>query len=103
MTAIDGNYEIVEMEVWSKEAIDLVESGYIRIKGNRGTLHFICVDGDMDIRCDKLGCYRFSWDGSDECDPASGFGEFVCNSDILTGSIYIHDGDDSSFVARKTT
>ncbi len=82
---IDGNYEIVEMEVWSKEAIDLVEPGYIRIKGNRGTLHFICVDGDMDIRCDKSGCYKFSWDGNDECDPASGFGDFVCDGDTLTG------------------
>ncbi|MEI6705054.1 MAG: hypothetical protein WCL71_16210 [Deltaproteobacteria bacterium] len=44
---------------------------------------------------------RFIWDGSDECDPASGFGGFVCDGDILTGRIYIHDGDDSSFEARK--
>jgi len=34
---IDGNYEIVEMEVWSKEAIDLVEPGFIRIKGGHCT------------------------------------------------------------------
>lgn len=33
---IDGKYEIVEMEQWDKEDIDLVEPGYIRIKGNRG-------------------------------------------------------------------
>lgn len=46
---IDGSYEIIEMEAWDKDAIDLVEPGSIRIKGNRGTLHFICVDGDMDI------------------------------------------------------
>lgn len=100
--SIDGNYEIVKMEVWSKGTIDLVEPGYIRIKGNRGTLHFICVDGDMDIRNAKSGVYKFSWDGNDENDdPASGFGEFICDSDTLTGRIYIHDGDDSSFVAKK--
>ena len=100
---IDGTYEIIEMSEWDKEDIDLVEPGYIRIKGNRGALHFICVDGDMDIRKSKSGSYKFSWEGSDECDPASGFGEFTCDGDTLTGRIYIHDGDDSSFVAKKTS
>ncbi len=98
---IDGRYEIVEMGQWDKEDIDLVEPGYIHIKGNGGTLHFICVDGDMDIRKAKSGGYKFSWDGNDEYDPASGFGEFTCDGDILTGRIYIHDGDDSSFVAKR--
>lgn len=69
--SIDGDYEIVEMEQWGKEDIDLVEPGYIRINGNRGTLHFICVDGDMDIRKVKSGGYKFSWDGNDEYDPAA--------------------------------
>jgi hypothetical protein len=32
---IDGTYEIVEMELWDKEDIDLVEPGFIRITGNR--------------------------------------------------------------------
>ncbi len=53
---IDGTYKITEMEAWDKEAIDLVEPGYIHITGNRGTLHFICVDGGMDIRRDKTRC-----------------------------------------------
>ena len=100
---IDGKYEIIEMELWDKEDIDLMEPGYIRIAGNRGELHFICVDGQMDIRKDKSGEYKFSWDGSDEYDPASGFGEFCCEGDTLTGRIYFHDGDDSSFVAKKIT
>lgn len=99
--SIDGMYEIVEMEQWDKADIDLVEPGYIRIAGKRGELHFICVDGQMDIRKDKTVLYKFSWDGNDEYDPASGFGEFVCEGDNLTGRIYIHDGDDSSFVAKK--
>lgn len=98
---IDGSYAIIEMEAWNREAIDLVEPGYIRIRGNSGTLHFICVDGDMDFRRDKTDCYRFSWDGNDEFDPASGFGEFTCDGDTLTGRIYSHDGDDSSFTAKK--
>ena len=98
---IDGTYEIIEMSEWSKGDIDLVETGFIQIRGKRGALHFICVDGEMDIRNAKSGVYKFSWDGNDENDPASGFGEFTCDGDTLTGRIYIHDGDDSSFVARK--
>jgi hypothetical protein len=38
------------------------------------------------------------WNGND---PASGFGEFACDGDTLMGRIYIHDGDVSSFVAKK--
>lgn len=88
------------MELWDKEDIDLVEPGYIRIAGKRGELHFTCVDGQMDIRKDGAGGYKFSWDGSDEYGPASGFGEFRCDGDTLTGRIYFHDGDDSSFLAK---
>lgn len=101
--SIDGNYEIVKMEQWDKEDIDLVEPGYIRIAGNRGELHFICVDGQMDIRKDNRGSFMFFWEGFDEGDFTSGFGEFVCDGDTLTGRIYIHDGDDSSFVAKKSS
>jgi hypothetical protein len=100
---IDGNYEIVEMEQWDKEDIDLVEPGYIRIVGNRGKLHFICVDGQMDIRKGEAGGCIFSWEGFDEGDSVSGFGEFVSDGDTLTGRIYFHDSDESSFVARKTS
>jgi len=46
--SINGTFEIVEMELWDKKGIDQVEPGYIRITGNRGELHFICVDGDID-------------------------------------------------------
>lgn len=98
---LDGTYEIIEMSEWSKDAIDLVETGFIRISGKTGTLHFICVDGEMDIRKEKSGSYKFSWEGNDECDQASGFGEFICRGDTMTGRIYIHNADDSSFLAKK--
>lgn len=98
--SIDGIYEIVEMELWDKDAIDLVEPGYISIKGKKGNLHFICVDGEMDIQKGK-DRYLFTWEGNDECDPASGYGNFTCSGNTLIGRIYIHDSDDSSFVAVK--
>ncbi|MDD2580846.1 MAG: hypothetical protein PHR66_02515 [Desulfuromonadaceae bacterium] len=98
--SIDGLYEIVEMELWDKDAIDLVEPGYIHIRGKKGKLHFICVDGQMEIQKSK-DRYLFTWEGNDECDPASGYGNYTCSNDTLTGRIYIHGSDDSSFVAIK--
>jgi len=97
---IDGTYEIIQMEVWDKDAIDLVETGYISIKGKKGHLHFICVDGQMEIQKinDK---YMFTWEGTDECDPSSGYGDFTCSGNTITGRIYILDSDNSSFVAVK--
>ena len=98
---ISGKYEIIEMELWAKKDIDLVETGYIMISGNRGEFRFICVEGQIDIREVENNNYKFSWDGNDECDPASGFGDFTYEDDTLVGRIYFHDGDDSSFIARK--
>ena len=98
--SIDGIYEIIEMEVWDKDAIDLVETGYISIKGKKGQLHFICVDGQMEIQQQKDN-YLFTWEGTNECDPASGYGDFTFSGNTLTGRIYLHDSDDSSFVAVK--
>lgn len=55
------------------------------------------------IRKGEAGGCIFSWEGFDEGDSVSGFGEFASDGDTLTGRIYFHDGDDSSFVARKTS
>jgi len=97
---INGRYEIVDMELWSKEDIDLTEKGYFHIDGRGGSFHFICVDGDMNIKKIK-DKYVFSWEGNDECDPACGHGEFMYENDILIGRIYFHGGDDSSFRAIR--
>ncbi len=43
----------------------------------------------------------FTWDGNDECDPASGRGWTTLDSDTITGRIYFHGGDDSAFTARR--
>ncbi len=75
--------------------------GYFEISGTRGAFHFICVDGQMNIRKQKNEHFKFSWEGNDECNRASGFGEFTLKDDTLIGRIYFHDGDDSSFIAKK--
>jgi hypothetical protein len=45
---------------------------------------------------------EFSWEGKDECDPASGRGWAVLEEDgSLCGRIFFHLGDDSGFTAVR--
>jgi hypothetical protein len=103
---IDGRWRIVEMELWDEEAIDLLGPSFIDIGPRKdGSFRFIAVEGWMDIRRverdGSLGI-EFSWDGSDERDPASGRGWAVLSQDgSLSGRIHIHGGDDSAFRAVR--
>lgn len=98
---INGKYEIIEMELWDKAAIDLTETGYFKIDGKLGSFHFICVDGKMRIS-EQKGGYTFKWRGNDECDPASGHGNFQIKENRMIGRLYFKNGDDSSFTAVKS-
>jgi hypothetical protein len=99
--AINGLYEIVEMEIWNgKDTTALAERARISIQGKKGKLHFIGFDGRMDITEIK-DRYLFTWVGNNDTDPVSGYGNFISSGDTLTGRIYMHDSYDSSFVAVK--
>jgi hypothetical protein len=99
--SMNGLYEIVEMEIWEgKDTTALVERARISIKGKKGKLHFIGFDGQMDITETK-DRYLFTWVGNNESYPVSGYGNFTCSGETLTGRIYMHDSYDSSFVAVK--
>jgi hypothetical protein len=46
--------------------------------------------------------FEFTWEGNDECDPASGSGWVrIKEKDALEGEFRIHPGDSSTFSARK--
>ena len=102
-TRISGTWRITEMDIWDQEAIDLLGPAFIEFKGARGQFRFIAVDGWMDCRHgQRYGrpSVDFTWDGNDECDPASGRGWANSQKDgSLTGHIYFHQGDDSGFKA----
>ncbi len=100
---IDGLYEIVEMEIWNgKDVAALAERARISIQGRKGKLHFIGFDGRMEIT-EAKDRYLFTWVGNNESDPVSGYGNFTCSGDTITGRIYMHDSYDSSFVAVKAS
>ena len=104
MTSVTGRWRITEMDMWDREAIDLVQPGFIEFTGDGfGSMGFIAVEGELDCRDvarDGRPGVEFSLEGHDEYDPASGRGWAVLNPDgSLDGHIYFHLGDDSAFRA----
>lgn len=101
-----GRWRIVETELWDSDALNLVGPPFIEFgKDGSGSFGFIAVRGWMDCReVVRDGCpgVEFSWEGNDECDPASGRGWAVLEEDgSLRGRIFFHMGDDSGFTAVR--
>ena len=65
-----GQWRIIEMDLWDREAIELLGPGYIEFrKDGTGSFRFIAVEGCMDCRAvqtDNGPAVEFSWSGSDE-------------------------------------
>jgi len=96
------------MDMWDRDAIDLVEPGFIQFARDRtGQFGFIAVRGWMDCRPTKRDgrtTVEFSWDGDDEGDHVSGRGwATLVGEATIEGHLFIHLGDDSRFRAVPFT
>ncbi|WP_020501034.1 hypothetical protein [Sciscionella marina] len=105
---MSGRWRIVAMSGWDREAIDLVEPGYVEFARNgTGQFGFIAVRGWLDCRPverDSRPGVEFTWEGSDEGDQVSGRGWAVLVDDTtIEGHLFFHLGDDSSFRAKPFT
>ena len=103
---LTGKWRIEEMDLWDRDALDLVEPAFIEFRqDNTGSFGFIVVKGWMDCRktdIDDQPAVEFTWDGNDECDHACGRGWAALRSDgSLHGHIYFHMGEDSEFQASR--
>jgi hypothetical protein len=101
-----GRWRIVEMDLWDREALDLVEPACFELHDDGlGHFCFIAVEGYLDCRyavVDGRPRVEFTWDGNDEGDARSGRGWAQLESDgSLRGHIYFHAGDDSGFRAVR--
>jgi len=99
-----GSWRIVEMDLWDRDAIDLVGPAFIKLNADgTGAFRFIAVDGCLGSRYTKRGDRPgadFTWEGNDEGDRASGRGWAQLQTDgSLRGHIFFHAGDDSGFRA----
>jgi hypothetical protein len=102
---IEGRWRIVETDVWNREALDLVVPAYIRFdRGGLGEMQLIAIGASVDYRVEERGgipIVEFSWSGFDEGDATSGRGWAMVNVDTMRGKLYIHQGDESTFVAER--
>jgi len=98
-----GKWRIVESELWDRDALDLVVPAHITFDAEGlGQFAMIAVTGGIDCRFDG-DLVEFSWIGDDEGDPTSGRGwAEITKAGTLEGHIYFHQGDESSFVAKRS-
>jgi uncharacterized protein YndB with AHSA1/START domain len=104
--AFTGTWHIYEMETWDEDYFNMRVQAHIRIgSDNRGEFQFGLVSGEIDGKVVKHADgerLEFTWEGNDECDPASGSGWIrIREKDVLEGEIKIHNGDSSTFLARR--
>ncbi len=103
-TSLVGRWRIEQMEVWDQEAIDLLGPGFIEFAKEHGSLRFVAVEGGLDCRYSEdkgRPSVEFSWSGADDNDSACGRGWARLEpGGLLVGRIFIHCGDDSSFIAK---
>jgi hypothetical protein len=102
---ITGRWNIVEMDLWDRESLDLVAPAFIEFStAHGGSLGFIVVTGWIDWRASEAEHFdvEFTWDGDDEGDHVSGRGWATLGDDeVLRGHLYFHLGDDSAFRAER--
>jgi hypothetical protein len=100
-----GKWRIIETEVWDREALDLVAPAMLSLKPKGvGQVAFIAIEAQLDYRVvmrDGLPGIEFSFQGFDEGDEVTGRGWAILQGEQLRGRLFFHQGDDSSFVARR--
>jgi len=64
-------------------------------------MHYGELDGRV-VDCVDGKRFEFTWEGNDECDPASGNVWFrMKEKDVVEGEFQIHSGESSTFKARR--
>lgn len=103
-----GRWRIVETDLWSDDAIDLLEPAHIDLAADgSGTLVVGALQADLDCRPgtrDGVLTLEFSWLGDDDGHPVSGRGWAQRqDGDALRIKLYIHQGDETVMTATPIT
>jgi len=101
-----GTWHIFQMENWGEDYFNMEVQAYIKIEDNRsGEFQFGLVSGQIDgkiVEHPDGKRFEFTWEGNDECDPASGSGWVrIKDEDLIEGEFRCHNSDDSTFLARR--
>jgi len=91
--------------MWDLEHLDVVEEARITFaRDGVGELRLLAIGASIDYRIDQRDgapCVEFSWAGYDESEPTSGRGRARIDSGVMNGTLFIHQGDESTFVAHR--
>ena len=102
---VEGRWRIVETEMWDQESLDLVVPAHITFNRNGlGEMQLIAIGASIDYRLEERSgapVVEFSWSGFDEMDPTTGRGWASVEGDTMHGKLFIHQGDESSFIAKR--
>ncbi len=105
MRDVVGRWRIIEMEQWDQEYVDELGPGFLKLeRAGTGSLQFGVVQAGVDYQMEERTgnpVLEFSFEGFAEMDRICGRGWADVNGKTMKGHIYIHLGDDSSFVARR--
>jgi hypothetical protein len=102
-----GRWRIVSMSTWDEDYLNAEVQAFIEFDAkDGGEFQFGYVQGTMDCRLTTRGeepAVKWTWDGGDGANgtPLTGRGWAVRQGEELHGMIFIHQGDDSEFVARR--
>jgi hypothetical protein len=103
--AIEGRWRIVETEVWDQDALDLLVPAHITFGADGlGEMQLIAIGASIDYRVKDPGSspvVEFSWSGFDDMEPTSGRAWAEIKGDTMRGKLFIHQGDESRFVAKR--
>jgi hypothetical protein len=97
-----GEWQITSTDMW-----DAKELGAARLTfdcDRSGELEIIAIAASVDYRLgtrDGEPIVEFSWEGDDDGSPISGRGWARATAGGLTGGLFIHGGDESTFTARR--
>jgi hypothetical protein len=103
----EGYWRIVWMDQWDQDYVDEEVEGFIEFQPKQeGSFQFGYVEGQIDYHTttrDGQPAAEFSWAGGDGVDgtPLTGRGWAALDGDELSGMIFIHDGDESKFKAKR--
>lgn len=104
-SSIEGRWRIVEAELWDRADLNLAVPAYMRFNRNGlGEMELISIAASIDYRIeqrDGVFVLEFSWSGFDEMDATSGRARARIDGDTIRGKLFIHEGDESTFVARR--
>jgi hypothetical protein len=100
-----GRWRIISMDTWDVDYMEDEGPAFIEFGADQmGEFRFGLTSGNIDYRItERCGqpTAEWTWEGMDEMDPCTGRGWAVFEDDELHGMIFFHQGDESSFVAKK--